>query len=228
MEVLSETEEWLCVSKPNTCTSQTFLQTLKSKFQDKKFSCIYDLDEDISGPLLLAKTLEARNSLRNNYGSDGFTFTFYAYGYKNKPCPESWECDLSVAWDDQKKRSYPSKKKGKKSLTYFYIEEDYGDYLKVKCSTHYLRKQQFQIHSHFSYFDILGDHLWTPVTKFIYLNDFKDFVKKPSDEPIIKGLHLFLSQVKFDFNGNTVSINQPLPKSWEVIDKTLKNYTKSL
>jgi len=226
IDVLSETKEWLCVNKPSNCSSQTFVQKLKSKFQDKKFSCIYDLDEDISGPILLAKTLNARNFLKNAYGSDGFAFTFYAYGCQNKPCPESWKCDLSIAWDDQKKRSYPSKKNGKKSLTYFSVENNYGNYLKVKCLTHYLRKQQLQIHSHFSYFDILGDHLWVQNPKFIYLNDFKDSVKNPSHSPIFQGIHLILTQVKFDFEGNTISINPPLPNAWQLIEKTLMNYTK--
>ena len=227
MEILSENPDWLCAIKPNNCTTQVFVQTLKSILVETKFACIYDLDENVAGPVLLAKNINARNFLKNAYGSNCFKFTFYAYGSCHKLSPNHWECDLSIAWDEQKKRSYPSKQTGKKASTHFTIEKVYGNYVYVKCVTHYLRKQQISIHSHFSYFDILGDNLWNAHPQFIYLENLKNIVKKPSYAPIFSNLHLLLTQVEFEFQGQPISISYPLPKNWQLIEKVLTNYCKT-
>lgn len=221
-DVLSETDDWIACYKPAGKSVVEATQFLKQA--GIKFSIIYELDPEISGPILLAKTLEVRNFLKNMYGSDGFTFIFYAWGVPHKSCPSEWTCDLSIAWDNQKKRSYPSSTKGKKAATTFQIVQKFGTYHLFKCTTHYLRIQQLQIHSHFSYFDILGDALWTTDNHLVFLEQLKQNVKNPSSKPISEGLHLALTEVYFTFNEKIMKLEVPFPHNFEILSKTLVRY----
>ena len=221
-DVIDETNDWITCYKPAGRSLEESTQFLKQA--GVKFSSVYGLDTEIAGPILLAKTLEARNFLKNLHGSDGFTFVFYAWGIPHKPCPDEWICDLSIAWDDQKKRSYPSLKKGKKAATTFQKIQTLGTYHLFKCSTHYLRTQQLQIHSHFSYFDILGDTLWTMDDHLVFLEQLKQNIKNSSAKPITKGLHLALTEVHFTFNEKPIKLEVPLPHNFDVLSKTLARY----
>ena len=223
MEVLSETLDWFCVWKPAMVAVKTLAEELKKERPGEKFSPVYDLDDEIEGPDLFAKSLESRASLKNAYGSNDFLFTFYAWGKCYKKLPETWTCDLSIAWDEQKKRSYPSKD-GKKTSTQFSVLNEFGCYVFLKCETHYLRKQQLQTHAHFSGFDILGDTLWTPEAKLVYLRDLKKSVKNASDKAILSGLHLYLSSVTFTKNGCPIQLQIDAPKYWDVLQKTLERH----
>lgn len=220
--IFAETNDWIACYKPAGKSIEDVTQFLKQA--GIKFSSIYTLEPEISGPILLAKTLESRNFLKNLYGSDGFLFTFYAWGFPHKACPAEWTCDLSIAWDDQKKRSFPSLKKGKKTATQFQINQTLGSYHLFKCTTHYLRTQQLQIHSHFSYFDILGDTLWTTDNHLVYLQQLKSDVKNSSIKPITEGLHLALARVEFMTSEKPISLEVPLPHIFEVFSKTLARY----
>ena len=220
--ILSETNDWIACYKPAGKSVEDTTQFLKQA--GVKFSSIYTLDPEISGPILLAKTLEARNFLKNLCGSDGFTFTFYTWGLPHKVCPSEWTCNLSIAWDDHKKRSYPSLKKGKKAETSFQIIQTLGSYHLFKCTTRYLRTQQLQIHSHFSHFDILGDTLWTTDNHLVYLQQLKSDVKNPSLKPVTEGLHLALTHVEFMTPEKTVRLEVPLPHTFDVFSKTLTRY----
>ena len=223
MEILSETLDWFCVRKPAMFSTKLLAEELKKERPGEKFSQVYDLDDEIDGPVLFAKSLEARAYLKNAYGSDDFLFTFYTWGKCHKKLPTSWLCDLSIAWDDHKKRSYPSKD-GKKTNTQFSVLNEFGCYVFLKCETHYLRKQQIQTHAHFSGFDILGDTLWTPEAKLIYLKDLKKSVKNASNKAIVSGLHLYLASVTFTNQGSPMQIQIDAPKYWDVLKKTLERH----
>lgn len=223
MEVLSETLNWFCVNKQANTSMQLLVEALKKERPAQKFSPVYDLDDPIEGPVLFAKTLETRAYLKNAYGSDAFLFTFYAWGKCYKKLPESWTCDLSIAWDEQKKRSYPSKA-GKKSITSFSVLDTIGNYVFFKCTTHYLRKQQLQTHAHYSGIDILGDSLWTPDEHLVYLEDLKKSVKNSSNKPISSGLHLYLASIEFPNKTEKAHIQIDEPKAWSVLKKLLARY----
>lgn len=220
--IIEETNDWLTCYKPAGKSNDEVTQFFKKTAT--KLSSVYALDAEISGPILLAKTVDARNFLKNLYGSDGFNFIFYAWGIPHKPCPSEWTCDLSIAWDNYKKRSYPSLKKGKKTTTTFQVVQTFGPYHLFKCSTHYLRTQQFQIHSHFSYFDILGDTLWTTDNHLVFLEQLKSNVKNAPFKPITTGLHLALTEVEFLFNEKPINITTPLPPTFDILSKTLARY----
>ena len=223
MEILSETLDWFCVKKLANISTQSLIEALKKERSGQKFSPVYDLEEPIEGSILFAKSLESRASLKNAYGSDDFLFTFYAWGKYYKKLPEAWTCDLSIAWDEQKKRSYPSKN-GKKTITNFSVLNVFGDYVYLKCTTHYLRKQQLQTHAHYSGVDILGDSLWTPDENLVYLEDLKKSVKNSSNQPISSGLHLYLASVEFTNLSEKIHVQIPAPKSWTVLQKMLERY----
>ena len=224
MKIFSETEEWVCLEKPADVSCSAVVAALHEARFGEKFSAIYTLDQATSGFLVCAKTLAARDALKNAYGSDLFTFTFYGWGRMQHVCPQNWECDLSIAWDPLKNRAYPSKTNGKKAKTSFAVQNVFGNHLSFIATTHYLRPQQLQIHAHFSHFDILGDSMWIPRPHYVYLKDLKDFVKNASDEPITSGLHLALGKIQFPYKKEAFEISFPLPAKWIHLQKILQKY----
>ena len=226
MNRLAETSDWLFIEKQGHVSSHALLESLRKEHPLGYFAPVYNLDDGLSGPLLVGKNQQMTEQLRNTYGSNQFSFVFYCWGKAHTLCPDSWTCDLAIAWDSIKNRAYPSKD-GKKSATQFTVQKRWGKFLLLECHTNYLRRQQLQIHAHFSYFDILGDDLWCSGPNYIYLEDFKTFVKNPNRKPITSGLHLHLAQVKFPLNGSLIEVNLQLPKSWARIEKFLKKYTKN-
>ena len=226
MKLLAETSDWLCIEKQAAISSCTLLEDVCRSFPGKYFAPIYDLDDGVAGPFLVARNQQATESLRNAYGSNQFLFTFIGLGKSHTLCPACWNCDLSIAWDAAKHRSYPSKD-GKKSITQFLVQKRWGDIVWVECRTNYLRKQQIQTHAHFSYVDLLGDTLWCKEPKYLYLEDFKHFVKKSNQKPIFQGLHLYLSLVTWKLNDVSVDVSLPQPKMWARIEKFLQKYANT-
>ena len=226
MNRLAETSDGFFVEKQVQVPTRVLLESLRQEYPSEYFAPIYNLEDEISGPLLIAKSPVAAEQLRNAYGSDQFTFTFHCWCKAHTPCPEHWTCDLSIAWDSIKNRAYPSKD-GKKSATQFTIQKRWGSFLLVECRTNYLRRQQLQIHTHFSYVDILGDALWCKEPHYLYLEDFKRFVKNSQRKPIASGLHLHLAHVEFLRNDTPFQIHSHSPKYWERIEKFLEKYAKN-
>lgn len=222
---LAETSDWLFVEKQIGVSFRTLLDGVRRDVSGEYFASVYNLDDEVAGPFLMCKNQPATECLRNAYGSNLFLFTFYCWGKVHTSCPDNWTCDLSIAWDASKSRAYPSKT-GKKSMTQFFVQKRWGDFMLLECRTNYLRKQQLQIHSHFSYFDILGDTLWCAEPKYLYLEDFKNFVKKSNRKPIASGLHLHLTCVEFSLNGISANVFMPPPKAWNRIEKFLQKYAK--
>ena len=223
MNRLAETADDFFVEKQAQVPTYTLLESLRQACPSGYFAPIYHLDDEISGPFLIAKSPESAEQLRNAYGSDQFTFTFHCWCKLHTTCPEHWTCDLSIAWDVAKNRAYPSKD-GKKSVTQFTIQKRWGNFLLLECRTNYLRRQQLQIHTHFSYVDILGDALWCKEPNYLYLEDFKRFVKNSQHKPIASGLHLHLSCVEFSLNNTRFEMHLPSPKHWDRIEKFLEKY----
>lgn len=226
MNRLAETSDWFFIEKQAQIPARVLLEDLRKACPSDYFAPVYFLDDEVSGPLLISKNPRTTELLRNTYGSNQFAFIFRCWGKAHSTCPENWTCDLSIAWDTSKNRAYPAKD-GKKSATQFTVQKRYGNFLLLECRTNYLRRQQLQIHSHFSYFDILGDTLWCAEPHYIYLEDFKSFVKNSQRKPISSGLHLYLSHVEFLSNDSTIEINSQLPKHWVRIEKFLQKYAKS-
>lgn len=225
MNRLAETSDSFFVEKQARIPTRTLLESLRQECPSEYFMPVYYLDDEVSGPLLVAKSPESSEQLRNAYGSNQFTFVFHCWCKVHTECPEQWTCDLSIAWDPTKGRAYPSKD-GKKSATQFTVQKRWGKFLFLECQTNYLRHQQLQIHTHFSYVDILGDTLWCQEPHYLYLEDFKRFVKNSQHKPIVSGLHLHLSRVTFSLKNTPFEIQLQSPKHWERIEKFLEKYAK--
>ena len=200
-EVLSEAPEWIGIVKPSGQSIDAVKDFLKKAYPRQKFACVYQLETAIAGPVLFAKTLEARNTLKNAYGSYQFSFIFDGWGVSEKTLSEPWDCDLSIAWDERKNRAFPSKKHGKKSLTHFEILSATHPFYRFSAQTTYLRTQQLQIHAHFSHLDILGDPL------------------APTTLPVTN-LQLILRSVSF-LSSTLQELSIPLPTSWDTLPQTL-------
>ncbi len=225
MNRLAETSDWLFIEKQAQVPTRVLLARLRQEHPSAYFAPIYNLDDELSGPLLIGKNAKTTEQLRNAYGSNRFLFIFHCWCKAHTTCPEQWTCDLSIAWDSVKNRAYPSKD-GKKSVTEFIIQKRWGNFLLLECRTNYLRHQQVQLHTHFSYVDILGDMLWCKEPHYLYLEDFKHFVKNSQHKPIASGLHLHLSYVEFSLNNSPTVTHLKPPKDWSRIEKFLEKYAK--
>lgn len=210
MNILQETDAYL------VCDG---LDTLP-----KNYKSIYALESDILGIRLYAKNLDAASYLKNAYGSEQFKFVFEGLCTQTQRQTLPRICDLSIAWDEQRQCSYPSKE-GKKALTEFEFDDVYGPYVYFKATTRYLRPRQIQLHAYYSALNILGDDKFHKEAHYIYLSALKHFYKnKEAEKPLFNGLYLYLKQLTFPLPTGEVCVSYEAPKSWNVLRKYLIRY----
>ncbi|MDR2769309.1 MAG: hypothetical protein LBB19_02005 [Puniceicoccales bacterium] len=224
-KVVYDESDHFCVYAKGAGESSTQIHQTWQTQRKEQTSLIYPLDTEIGGLLIWAKTANAKQELRNAYGSNLFTFEFMLWAYVENALPEQWDCDLSIAWDVYKHQAFPSKLKGKKAYTKFKVERKYGHYYRIKATTHYLRPQQIQLHAHYGRVEILGDTCFPQKDHYVYLSHLKPGFKKSSDEkPLSSGLHIYLQRVCFDFCGQHYSFSHPCPKDWVILEKYFTCY----
>jgi 23S rRNA-/tRNA-specific pseudouridylate synthase len=135
------------------------------KFADLSISnptVVYELDDEISGVLIVAKEKTSAAKLRNSFGSQALRFTFEFLTFssavaKNKPVV----CDLPIGqhWSDS--RMVISTKTGKKSRTEFVFTENIGDFELWTANCTFLRHHQIRLHAEECGLTIVGENLYS-------------------------------------------------------------------
>jgi 23S rRNA-/tRNA-specific pseudouridylate synthase len=177
---------------------------------------VYQIDDGMSGILLIAKNSESTATLRNAYGSYLFTFIFELLCRKS-PVDKTNEivCTLPIAVHSSASIRVISSKSGKKSCTIFKFVEDVGEYERWQAKCTYVRRDQVCLHARESGLSILGDEVYCgeKIPPFAELKrDFKTNRKKDNDKPY-HGIMAHLSTLKLHTDA---VIRSELPRKMQV------------
>ncbi|MDR1255843.1 MAG: hypothetical protein LBJ94_02895 [Puniceicoccales bacterium] len=182
---------------------------------------VYDLEDNLSGILILAKNRESAKVLKNAYGSYMFEFTFDLL-CAGSGCDDGREmvCSLPIARHFSKERMLISARTGKKSRTNFNFFARVGkcEHWQARCT--YLRKDQLCLHAHESGLAVLGDTLYgrTKIPSFSEIKRHFKANRRGSNGSLYAGIAAHLSTLKLH---SGAVIRSELPKKMRVLMKFL-------
>lgn len=185
---------------------------------------IYNLEAEVSGALLYAKTEAAEGRWRNVFGSRQIEFTYHLLAETEAPEREL-ACDLPVAAHFNEDRALVSHATGKKCETRFRYLRAYGRFQLWEAKTRDMRLHQVRLHAAELGLRILGDRLYGGAPP-IYLSSLKRGYRgdRERERPIYDGLCLHLLSLAFEAPGVCREpIHAPLPERFATLLKRLED-----
>lgn len=120
---------------------------------------VNDLDPECHGPVLLSRSRDIAEVLKEAYGSRQFQFCFELIGEATTP-ESSFSCELPLARHRTQKRMLVSHATGKQAETHFELLRHFGRYDLVQARTSFPRLHQVLLHGTESGFRVLGDPVY--------------------------------------------------------------------
>ncbi len=161
---------------------------------------INDLEAEASGVVLVAANREAATRLRNELGSDRFSFVFelITEGAAEAEVGDTRVCNLPLAWDDERERAFVSQRVGKKSSTRFTLVAKFPGYSAWRAETTLYRSDQIRIHAREAGLRIVGESKYVRV-RALSLAGLKGLRLRRDAEvaTVNQGLCLHLAQARF-------------------------------
>lgn len=184
---------------------------------------VYELEPEISGVALMAKSKEVAKLLKNELGSEGFKFHFLLLAEAGEGDDER-ECTLPLAPHFEEPRMVVSHQTGKKSRTFFKRIERLGRYDLWEVCIHAFRMHQVRLHAFELGLRVAGENLYGNVYP-VYYSEIKKraYVLKGDDErPLSEGICVHLDAVEFRLGDQDTLVKAPLTHKWDVVLKKLR------
>lgn len=188
---------------------------------------VFGLEGEVSGVVLYAKSAEASEFYRNQYGSMDMSLAFHLVA-RRQPEEESFECDLPLARHFTKPRLVVSHKTGKRAGTAFRLLSRIGGYALWEARTEYHRAHQVRIHAAECGLGIVGESIYghePPVLLSRLKPGYRPSTKR-KERPLYDGLCLHLHSVGWtDRNRATAGVEAEIPSAMAVMLKKLDAYS---
>ena len=186
------------------------------------FGSVYTLDPEIGGPLVLALDRETGESLRNDFGSDRFRFTFELVA-RNDGGEAARECDAPLLRHRTVARMVPSTAKGKKCRTVFTrLGTGAQDWSLWRAEAVMIRPHQIRAHSRCAGLPVAGDREYGGEA-LPTLRELRRGVRGAGVERrVFDGPALRLVAVSVPQAGGAVRVGAPPPGAWRSLLRKLK------
>lgn len=185
---------------------------------------VTDLDPECAGPLLLTRSRDTAEDLKNQFGSASLHFTFKLLT-PSTPDKDMLECDLPLARHGRLPRMLVSHTTGKTSRTTFSREAEVGAYTLCSARTRFPRRHQVLLHAFECGLPVLGDRIYaksSPVMLSRLKRDYH-FRRDQDERPLYDGPAYYLSELEIP--GQAV-ISMPPPPRWPGLVKQLQKYSR--
>jgi 23S rRNA-/tRNA-specific pseudouridylate synthase len=159
-------------------------------------SLINLLDREASGIIVLARTAEAKATLRNAMGSMAFSF-HYHFLAEGGAGPDELHCDLPLAIHRTAPRALVSHQTGKKTSTGFRRLQNFGNVSLWESNSHYDRFHQVRLHAMEVGLTVVGETLYGKATA--------------ATSSLYGSLCLHLARMRFADDAGEVELEAPYP-----------------
>lgn len=185
---------------------------------------VTDLDAECAGPLLLARSRDVAEDLRNKFGSSSFSFT-YEFVTQAAAAEEPVTCDLPLARHERLPRMLVSHTTGKIAQTVFAAQDRVGAYFRCTAQTRFPRRHQILLHASESGLPVLGDRLYAKSTPVMLSHLKRDYTfRQDRDErPLYDGPAYYLKEIQLD---GECRIVMPSPPRWQALLRQLGKYSQ--
>jgi len=240
LSILANAKDWLALDKPAGVglrahpwdSAPNLDAALNLQLQAEKpellrlgaslFGSIYYLDPEITGLALFAKNREGLAEWRNRFGSGECGFTFHLIAGPGAERKAEFQADAPLLPHNVKPKMIPSTAKGKKSFTDFRrLDESVRGFSLWEASTAFFRPHQVRAHAATCGIPALGDEVYNgPPTLTVRQLDPRAR-RSDLDAPVYSGIGIHLAALAFRQDDETVAIECPRPKQFEMLLRRL-------
>lgn len=128
---------------------------------DDRPGIVHRLDRESSGAIVLARTPEAMDDLREQFRNRQVEKVYLAICHRNADFEQTvLEWDLEQKPGDTDRQEYLAKGQGKEAVTEVCVEERFGHATLVSCVPKTGRRHQIRVHLYAAGLPIIGDELY--------------------------------------------------------------------
>ncbi len=233
IDILFENDDFLAINKPPGLLSvqDRFNESLHHvgalvRRIDPNYLLAHRLDKDTSGVMLVAKSSDSQRLLQRQFDERTITKE-YAALVMGVPQHKAGIIDQPILPHEYMKNKMTIHKKGKSSVTYWQVEEDFERYTLLRLKPKTGRTHQIRVHLAHLGHSIVADPVYGNGKPF-YLSSIKRYMNKRSDEverPLISRTALHAEKITFiGMNKERISVSCPFPKDFKAtINQLRKN-----
>jgi len=233
--IIEETKDWIALNKPSGLLSIPDREgkdiSLKKMLIEKYSSIftIHRLDKGTSGVIVFGKNEMTHKQLSRQF-EERHTDKIYCGLLLGSLTEKKGKIDAPLAEHPGKKGLMTVHHSGKESLTDYEVLEDFKSFSWVKFQIYTGRTHQIRVHAKHIGHPVVCDELYgdnKPVFLSALKHKFKLSKNVLEERPILNRLALHAQRLKFtDANGETMSLEAPLPKDLRALLQQLKKIRK--
>jgi 23S rRNA-/tRNA-specific pseudouridylate synthase len=197
----------------------------KPEFERRKIGksglwAVHDLDPEVHGPVLLCRSREYAESLKESLGCGGFRFLFQIL-VRALPFTEPLECDLPLARHRTERQMLVSHATGKQAHTRFELESSHGQLQVVNAFTRFPRRHQILLHASEVGLPVIGDRLYSlqPLPMLSSLKRSYRASRSRDEKPLYPGPACILKGIELP---SGVQLSCPIAPKWKALLKQLE------
>lgn len=205
--------------------------SLKKILQEKyhEIFTVHRLDKGTSGLIIFAKNEAAHKDLSQQF-EERETEKIYVGLVLGSLLEKKGSIDDPIAEHPTKKGTMVVHKKGKPSLTYYEVVEDFGIFSWIKFRIHTGRTHQIRVHMKHIGHPMVCDELYGD-GKPVFLSSikfrYKISKKEEEEQPILHRLALHAQFLKLKLgNKKLLEVEAPLPKDLKAVLNQLRKWKK--
>ncbi len=231
-DILLETASFIALNKPAGLLSipdregkaTSLKKLLEEQYGKGNIFTVHRLDRDTSGVIVFAKDEQTHKELSRLFeGRD--VEKYYTGLVQGIPANTTGSIDAPLAEHPGKAAKMITHKKGKPSLTDYEVLEQFRLYAWLRFRIHTGRTHQIRVHMQHIGHSIVCDELYgnpDPVYISSLKRNYHLSKNEENERPILSRLGLHSQLLKFALNGETYTIEAPLPKDLKALLQQLR------
>lgn len=230
MDIIFENEYFVAVNKPSGVLSipdrNQSAPSLKDMLQQRygEIFTVHRLDRDTSGLIIFAKDAATHKLLSEKFMTRDMQ-KFYLGLINGELYPESGVVDAAITEHPAKNGKMMVHQKGKPSVTEYETIEKFRSFSLVKFKILTGRTHQIRVHTQYLGSSIVCDALYGD-GKPVYISQIKRNYRLSKTEleerPILNRLALHSSELIFDLNNDSYSLEASIPKDLRALLQQLR------
>ena len=233
-EIILENDAFVAINKPSGLLSVPDRKQSEVSLKDlllAKYGSIFTvhrLDKGTSGVIVFAKNEIAHKQLSALFEGRDVEKYYQGLVY-GVPAHDEGSIDAPIAEHPGNNGKMITHSKGKASLTDYKILEKFRLYSWLEFRIHTGRTHQIRVHMQHQGHSIVCDELYSDGTPLLLSSIKKKFnlsKKEEEERPLLNRLALHSHLLKFEFDGEAITLEAPLPKDLRAALQQLEKHNK--